>query len=223
MSTTRRDAWEARTTVPLVLLGATFIITYSMWVLWLDRPDIVSAVILLDFVVSWLAFLIDYIVRVALTPLGHRWAFVRANVVDLLSIALPMFRAFRVVALLRRVPYFATRSGAAVRTEVITYAALYAILFVYFTALATLDAERNAPDATITTFGDAIWWACVTLATVGYGDTFPVTPLGRIYAVVLMVGGVAILGTASAIVISYLNERILRRGVDQPTRSDELD
>ncbi len=209
--------------MPLVVLGATFVITYSMWVLWLDRPDIVSAVILIDFVVSWLAFLIDYVVRVALTPRGRRGEFFRANLVDLLSIALPMFRAFRVVALLRRVPYFATRSGAAVRTEVIAYAAMYAILFVYFTALATLDAERTAPDATITTFGDAIWWACVTIATVGYGDTYPVTPLGRVYAVVLMVGGVAILGTASAIVISFLNERILGRGGAHQPRADVPD
>ncbi len=208
--------------MPLVFLGGTFMVTYSIWVLWPERPDLVTVLLLLDFAISWLAFLLDYVVRLLLTPLGHRWEFVRTNLVDLLSILLPMFRAFRVVNLLRRVPYFATRSGAAVRTEVISYAGVYAILFVYFTALATLDAERLAPGATITSFGDAIWWACVTLATVGYGDTFPVTALGRVYAVALMTGGVAILGTASAIVISYLNERIVRRGpADQQFRGHD--
>ena len=78
----------------------------------------------------------------------------------------------------------------------------------FFLALATLEAERDAPGANITTFGDAIWWALVTIATVGYGDMYPVTALGRFYAVLLMAGGVAIVGTASATIISYLNERV---------------
>jgi voltage-gated potassium channel len=85
-----------------------------------------------------------------------------------------------------------------------------------FLALATLEAERYAPGANIVTFGDAIWWALVTIATVGYGDTYPVTALGRFYAVLLMAGGVAIVGTASATIISFLNERVagLRRHGD---------
>ena len=78
----------------------------------------------------------------------------------------------------------------------------------FFLALATLQAERDAPGANIVTFGDAIWWAIVTIATVGYGDLYPVTPLGRFYAVLLMAGGIAIVGTASATIISYLNERV---------------
>ena len=63
------------------------------------------------------------------------------------------------------------------------------------------------------TFGDSIWWAIVTITTVGYGDLYPVTPPGRFYAVLLMAGGIAIVGTASATIISYLNERVagLRR------------
>ena len=70
------------------------------------------------------------------------------------------------------------------------------------------NAERDAPGATITTFGDAIWWAIVTVATVGYGDTYPVTFGGRAYAVLLMIGGIAIVGTSSAVVISYLGDRM---------------
>jgi voltage-gated potassium channel len=210
-ATPRRDRWEAATTIPLVILGFSFIVAYSVWVLVDDLSDVVVVILLLDFVLAWLAFLVDYIVRVSLTPRGQRWLFVRSNVVDLLSVLLPVFRAFRVVNLLRRVPYFQVRSGAAVRTTVITYAAVYAGIFVYFMALAALSAERNAPESTITNFGDAIWWACVTLATVGYGDTYPVTAMGRIYAVILMGGGVAIIGTASALVLSYITERIGRR------------
>jgi voltage-gated potassium channel len=106
------------------------------------------------------------------------------------------------------VPYLQRRTGNAVRTNILIYAASYAVVFVYFISLATLNVERDAPGANITTFGDAIWWAIVTVATVGYGDEYPVTPAGRFYAVFLMAGGIAILGTASATIISLINERI---------------
>lgn len=211
LTTNRRERWERATTIPLIVLGVTFIVSYSLWVLVPTRPDWLTALLLLDAALSWIAFLGDYVVRLALTPRGQRWAFVRSTPVDLLSVFLPMFRAFRVVALLRNIPYLRSASGSAVRTEVILYAGAYAIVFVYFIALATLDAERGAPDATITDFGTALWWACVTLATVGYGDVYPITAAGRLTAVLLMIGGVAIIGTASAIVISYISEKIQKR------------
>jgi voltage-gated potassium channel len=53
-------------------------------------------------------------------------------------------------------------------------------------------AEHGHPGANITQFGDAIWWAVVTLATVGYGDYYPVTAIGRIIAIFMMISGVGI-------------------------------
>ena len=64
--------------------------------------------------------------------------------------------------------------------------------------------EHNAPDATIRTFGDAVWWTCSTLTTVGYGDVAPVTPRGRLVAVGLMVGGLALLGAVTGSFSSWL-------------------
>ncbi|MDQ0895493.1 potassium channel family protein [Agromyces ramosus] len=206
----RRARWEAGTTVPLVVLGIAFIVAYSVMVLVPDLPGGTTGGIWTVLVATWVAFLIDIVVRIVLTPRGLRWDFVRHNMIDVLSVIVPLFRAFRVLRLLGEVPYLQRRSGEAVRTRIVIYAASYAVLFVYFIALATLDAERDAPDATITTFGDSVWWAIVTIATVGYGDTYPVTPAGRAYAVMLMVGGVAIIGTASATIISLINERIGR-------------
>lgn len=204
----RRDRWERRSRVPLILVGVVFIVTYSLYVLLPDQPSSLRAALLSVLLVVWVIFFADYAVRLAITPRGHRLQFVRHNVVDLLSVIVPVFRAFRVVALLHGIPYFRGRTPTVVRVEVITFAVAYAVLFVYFIALATLEAERGAPDATITSFGDAIWWACVTLTTVGYGDTYPVTIAGRVCAVLLMAGGVAIVGTASALVISYISERV---------------
>ncbi|WP_056010136.1 MULTISPECIES: potassium channel family protein [unclassified Leifsonia] len=206
----RRKRWESFTTIPLVVLGVGFIVFYSIYVLVPDAAPWLRVVLGVELIATWAVFVIDYLVRLLLTPRTRRWMFVRQNPIDLLSVILPLFRALRVLVLLRDVPYFRNHTGASIRAEVITYASAFTVTFVYFIALATLHVERDAPGATITSFGESIWWACVTLATVGYGDAYPITFIGRCYAVLLMVGGVAIVGTASAIVISYLSERMAR-------------
>ncbi|MFC9561340.1 potassium channel family protein [Agromyces sp. NPDC056965] len=204
----RRTDWERVTTVPLVVLGVVFIVAYTIYVLapWIPRGP--GSLLFFALVAAWLVFVIDVVVRIALTPRGGRWKWVRTHPIDVLSAIIPVFRAFRVLSLLREVPYLQRRSGAAVRANIIIFGSTYAVVFVYFIALATLQAERNAPGATITTFGDSIWWAIVTIATVGYGDMYPVTTEGRFYAVFLMAGGVAIVGTASATIISYIGDKV---------------
>jgi Ion channel len=77
------------------------------------------------------------------------------------------------------------------------YVAGGASLLAFCAALAVLDAERSSPDANIGDFGDAIWWAVTTMTTVGYGDHYPVTAAGRLVAFVLMIGGIALLGTVT--------------------------
>jgi voltage-gated potassium channel len=64
--------------------------------------------------------------------------------------------------------------------------------------------ESSAPDANITTGGDALWWGFTTITTVGYGDEFPVTPLGRVTAVFVMFAGVGIIGSLASILASVL-------------------
>lgn len=56
----------------------------------------------------------------------------------------------------------------------------------------------------ITTGGDALWWAIVTITTVGYGDYFPITPFGRTVAVFVMFAGVGIIGALASILASVL-------------------
>ena len=52
-------------------------------------------------------------------------------------------------------------------------------------------AERDAPDASITTFGDAMWWALTPITTVRYEGRYTVTWEGRLVGAVLMVVGIA--------------------------------
>jgi voltage-gated potassium channel len=67
-----------------------------------------------------------------------------------------------------------------------------------------LEFESGSPNANIKTGGDAIWWGIVSLTTVGYGDFFPVTFLGRLTGVSLMVAGIGIIGALASILASML-------------------
>ncbi|RXZ46197.1 hypothetical protein ESO86_11175 [Agromyces binzhouensis] len=210
----RRHRWVALTAPWLAILGFLFVAAYTLWVLAPGVVDEWRALFNVVFVVTWLAFLADFVLRLVLTPKGERWRYMWHHPIEFLSVIVPVFRALRAVTLLRHVPALQRRTADTVRANFVITAVVYAAMYVFFLALATLQAEREAPGATITNFGDALWWAVVTLTTVGYGDTYPVTALGRTWAVFLMIGGIAIVGVASATVISVLNERLsaLRHG-----------
>jgi voltage-gated potassium channel len=84
------------------------------------------------------------------------------------------------------------------------------VLVGFVASVAVLDAERDAPDASITTFGDAVWWTITTVSTVGYGDRYPVTLEGRLVAGGLMVAGIALLGVVTASLASWFVENLRR-------------
>jgi voltage-gated potassium channel len=71
--------------------------------------------------------------------------------------------------------------------------------------------ESKAEGANITTWGEGIWWGIVTFLTVGYGDRFPITTVGRIYGGLLMLAGVIAVGIVTAKISSYFLEQALRK------------
>jgi hypothetical protein len=64
----------------------------------------------------------------------------------------------------------------------------------------SLSPSKNAHGAKLHNFGQGIWWAVVTVTTVGYGDRFPVTAFGQGVAVLLMLTGIDLIGTLTATV-----------------------
>ena len=206
-NTAARDRWEAVTTWPLLIASVLFLIAYSWRILERNPSTTLVVVLSVILVVVWVSFVIDYIVRIVLSP--DKWWFIGHSKVDLLSVFIPIARPFRLLKYLGRLPLLGGNSGAALRRRVIIIAATFVVMFIYVMSLAEYAAERDAKGANITSFGDSIWWACVTMATVGYGDYYPITILGRVLAVVLMIGGVAIVGTATGTLVSYLNDRMV--------------
>ena len=81
---------------------------------------------------------------------------------------------------------------------------LLTILVLTVASTLVLQFESQSPDAKIITGGDALWYAIVTITTVGYGDYYPVTTAGRITAMFIMFMGVGIIGALASILASLL-------------------
>jgi len=72
-------------------------------------------------------------------------------------------------------------------------------------------AEYKHPGANITKFGDALWWAVITITTVGYGDYTPITPVGRIIATIVMFSGIGIVVTLVTVIAQARYQRMQQR------------
>jgi voltage-gated potassium channel len=174
--------------------------------------------------VTWCVFVLDYAANLWLAENRRQW-FVR-NLHELVIVALPFFRPLRLLRLVTLLSVLHRTVGETLRGRVVTYVAASAALLVFVGALAVLDVEQGAPDAKITTFGDALWWATATITTVGYGDMYPVTPIGRLVATALMMSGIAVLGVVTASIASWLVQRVedtaetVAEAVEEPVRAE---
>jgi voltage-gated potassium channel len=155
---------------------------------------------------TWGIFAVDYVINLWLAEDQSGW-FVR-NLHELLIVALPFFRPLRLLRLVTLLSVLHRTLGDTLRGRVVTYVAGSATMLVFVGAIAVLDVEQSAPDAKIVTFGDALWWAMTTITTVGYGDMYPVTPIGRMVAAALMMSGIAVLGVVTASIASWLVQRV---------------
>jgi voltage-gated potassium channel len=136
-------------------------------------------------------------------------------------LVLPMLLPLRALRVLVALGHMNTSAKTTFHGRAAVYISGAVPLVVFVAALASLDAERSNPDANITTFGDALWWSCTTITTVGYGDFFPVTAQGRFIAVALMIAGITMLGVVTAALASWFIERLGHvEAVERETQRD---
>ncbi|MBA2668213.1 MAG: ion transporter [Trueperaceae bacterium] len=95
--------------------------------------------------------------------------------------------------------------------------AIATFTLVVFGSVAMLNLESAAVGTNIRTASDALWWSFVTVTTVGYGDHYPVTSLGRMMAALLMAAGVGLFGTLTAY---FANAWMVQRAAPQRDADD---
>lgn len=203
--------WERLSTVPLSLLAIVYLALYAFEVL-----GDATAVKLFDLVLYsdliWAIFIVDFIARFSLHD--SKKLFLKRNMIELIGLILPFFRAFRMFRVVIAIGFLA-RAAQSLQARINIYLGLILPLLVFTCSLGVYEAEHNAPGATITNFGDALWWAFVTITTIGYGDYYPVTFEGRAIAVLLMLSGLALV---SVITVSFASWFLDRLNLEVTTR-----
>ena len=205
--------------MPLAGLAVLFLVAYSIDVLATGWPRPVRSSAEIADLVIWVCFAIDYAVRLWL---ARTWRYFVTHLHDLALVALPALRPLRLLRLLMLLRVLNRRGVSSLHGRVAAYVVGAATVLLYCASLAVLDAERHASGANIKTFGNAAWWSIVTVSTVGYGDHYPVTFSGRLVAVGLMLGGIAIIGVVTATFATWLVDRVreVADAEQQVTRTD---
>lgn len=153
-------------------------------------------------------FFADFVVRFRAAE--SKWRFMRWGWIDLLaSIPVGYFyagRALRVIQVIRLLRAFKSMHAIwelLFRNKakgIFASVASASIVLIIIGSTVILLVEGPNPGSSINTAEEAIWWSIVTVTTVGYGDYYPVTTLGRVVAIMLMVAGVGLFGSFAAYV-----------------------
>jgi voltage-gated potassium channel len=184
----RLAEYEARTRGPLDLLALA-----TLWLVVVPPGDfgheVVYVVLAFRLALS-VVYGIDIAIRSALAPRHVHYAL--THPLALVSVIIP---PVRVIFSLRLVQSMFRRGHLGRFLVTAAVLVLNGAVIVYLF-------ERHAPGSNIHTLGDAIWWAFVTVTTVGYGDFYPVTIWGRITACFIMGTGLLTLAVLTAQVAS---------------------
>ncbi len=195
------------------------------------QPGDLTGTILVVDIVAWSIFVFEAVVKVSAHGraeyLRERWNWVDIGIIVLsapyhLATGIAVVASVGSIARLARLVRIALvmvkvlRQGRSIMSRRNVPAAV-GIVALATTAVAgfVFVVERGSGNEGFTTFGDALWWSLVTLTTVGYGDLSPVTTGGRIGAVLLMLVGIAFLGTVAATLAS-----MFVGNADEPPESD---
>ncbi|HYO18442.1 MAG TPA: potassium channel family protein [Dermatophilaceae bacterium] len=197
----RLDRYESRSATPMTVFAVAFLLVYSTPIIWTTAPDLVDEILAVLNISLWGAFVADLGIRAFLSgkPLGY----IVRHPIDLLLILLPMLRPLRVLRVFTAMQTLIRQGGRISIGKTLAGAAGAALLLMFIAAVAMLDAERSTPESPIQTFGDAIWWSGATITTVGYGDVYPVTWVGRWVAFALMLVGISVIGVVTASIAAW--------------------
>ncbi|MBM3071892.1 ion transporter [Enterobacter sp. RHBSTW-00994] len=182
-----------------------------------------------------LVFTLEYLLRVFCWPNPAKYVFSFWGFIDLATI-LPLYvmwlwpeisldyvfawramravRVLRILKLLRFMPSLRVFWSAilSARHQLILFYSFIAIVMIVFGALMYLI---EGPKYGFTTLNASVYWAIVTVTTVGYGDITPHTPLGRIVASVLILIGYSVIAIPTGLITTHMSSAFQKRQLDR--------
>jgi len=208
--------WERWTEWPLLVAGILFLVVI---LLPLAAPLPEQTVTALEWInwSLWGVFAIDYVMRLWLAL--RRWHFVKTHILDLIIVVVPALRALRLLRLIAVFLVVLRRARDLPYLVLPLYVSAITAVLIGVSAVLVFDVEGSDPNSNINTLGDAVWWAFTTVTTVGYGDEYPITPLGRTLGVLLMLSGITLLGSLTASAAAWLTNT--RRTAEELTEGTD--
>ena len=128
-----------------------------------------------------------------------------------------LFRLFRMGSLMKAVTTLKVVFGR--KKEELSIAILVLLVVVLFSASLMYLAESGAPDTKFTSIPQSMWWAIVTVTTIGYGDMYPETPIGQVLGAFIGFIGVCVFALPVAILGAGFIEEVDRGGLGSELRS----
>jgi voltage-gated potassium channel len=200
------ETYRKRAFWPLNILAIVYVIAFVMNNFHLEIAEKNSSIFLAVDNLVWLIFTVDYLTMVFLAE--NRKAFFKSHLFDLILVLFPFIRIFRVFRLLSLL----TKQISSVKEKLFItipiYTGIAAVILILLGGAAMYDIEYSLENANIRTPSDALWWAAVTITTVGYGDRYPVSDEGRLLGAGLMICGIAVVGTVTASFAGWLISQI---------------
>lgn len=201
----RLDAWQRRTAWPLVGLSLLYTLVYVYPIFAYPAPHAIGSLChALEYVI-WAVFIADYAIQYYLAP--DKRAFLKKEWLALIFVVVPFFRPIRAVRGVVFLRQASTRPRESLMMTIPWILAATTALMMIIMAASILDVERFAPGGNIHTPSDALWWALVTVTTIGYGDKFPVTNEGRLIAAVLIIFGLGLISSLTGYFASWILQK----------------
>ena len=198
----------------LVLVLSFYVLGILIVDALIDLPPEVHKLIVYTDYIACSVFFLDFLIRFfrAESKLAYmKWgwidllASIPANGVFRLGRIARVVQIIRVIKAYRSISHIVENIFKNHMKGTFTFAVIVAFMLILFSSVLILEVE-TAPNSNIKTAEDALWWAYVTITTVGYGDLYPVTTEGRIVALVLMTAGVGLFGVFTGYLASWFVE-----------------